>query len=86
MSILVCIAFARHAHNCELKTSPLDNVCMDANGNAVLVDFDSCERFGQRLRKGTSCFEEGGEPISDKRNDFMGLEDLEDFLDSHTTP
>lgn len=59
-----------------------DNVCI-VGDRAVIVDFDSCLPFGQRLMKGVSfTSDHDGCPLSAAENDQEGLRDLKDFLDS----
>lgn len=62
------------AHN-DISTQ---NVCIDADGNPAIVDFDSCLPFGQRLMKGSSA--DGISMLSDPANDKHGLEVLRNFL------
>lgn len=66
-----------------------DNTCV-ANGRAVIVDFDSCLPFGQKLLKGASVTrDEDGYPVSSAENDLRGLEDLKALLNNllpHSKP
>jgi hypothetical protein len=48
---------------------------MDATGHAIIVDFDSAAPFGEPLLKGTS-----KRQLSDRENDFDGLQTVRDFL------
>lgn len=57
-----------------------DNICIDADGCAVIVDFDSCLPFGEALMKGVSGAASDKTPLSDPENDFKGLRDIECFL------
>lgn len=62
-----------------------ENTCV-ANGRAVVVDFDSCIPYGQRLMKGTSIAQgDDGYPISSAQNDLRSLDKLDDFLTSLLT-
>ncbi|SMY25251.1 unnamed protein product [Zymoseptoria tritici ST99CH_1A5] len=56
-----------------------ENVCIDASGHAVIIDFDSAAPFGEALVKGRSTRQ-----ISDPENDFEGLQLIRDFLSSST--
>jgi len=56
-----------------------DNVCVDADGNAILIDFDSCLPFGENTRKGTA-ETAGPVPKSSPENDHRGFGDIEDWL------
>lgn len=56
----------------------IDNVRVDESGMAVLIDFDSCLPFGERLMKGVSQINGSGSEaaVSSKENDFRSLDDL----------
>lgn len=59
-----------------------DNICI-VDGRAVIVDFDGCLPFGEKLMKGVSIVRNHLDyPISAAENDWRGLEDLESFLAS----
>ncbi|KAF2720097.1 hypothetical protein K431DRAFT_286099 [Polychaeton citri CBS 116435] len=59
------------------------NVCVDGDGNAVVVDFDGCLPFGQRLLKGVADGNgDGGSPTSSRDNDNRGLDGIADLLDA----
>lgn len=59
-----------------------DNVCVDAFGHAVVVDYDSCLAFGEPIMKGQAGRSLVSEkpPLSDRENDMKGLLDIEHFL------
>lgn len=64
------------------------NVCLDATGHAILVDFDGCLPIGEKLMKGTSKASdpETGAPLSSRENDMItGLGSIWDFMDDHPT-
>lgn len=69
-----------HLHSFGLAHNDLcpQNICIDSDSNAAIVDFDSCLPFGQKLMKGVAA---DGLPLrSDPQNDLEALEDLKDFL------
>lgn len=60
-----------------------ENICMDANGEPIIVDFDACRPFGEKLTKGiyAICSSGTGTPTSNKDNDLIyGLTAIEHFL------
>ncbi|KXS96620.1 hypothetical protein AC578_10432 [Pseudocercospora eumusae] len=71
-----------HLHSLGLAHNDInpDNICIDADGRAVIVDFDSCLPFGEALMKGVSGAAGDKIPLSDPENDFKGLRDIELFL------
>lgn len=74
-------AGVQYLHSLRLAHNDInpDNICIDEKGTAVLVDFDSCLAFGEKLSKGFASQKES-EPVSDPENDRRGLEDLAAFL------
>ena len=76
----------KHLHSLGLAHNDIcpENICIDADGNPALVDFDSCLPFGRRLRKGVAAKTQHGamELVSDRENDLRGLDDLRDFLEA----
>lgn len=76
-----------HLHSLGLAHNDIniDNACVDDCGNAILVDFDSCLPFGRRLMKGVADRNstDAEAALSDKENDYRGLEDIEDFCGLH---
>ncbi|KAK6425388.1 hypothetical protein LTR95_016260 [Oleoguttula sp. CCFEE 5521] len=71
---------AKHLHSLGLAHNDIspENVCIDNQGNAAIIDFDSCLPVGQRLVKGTSA--DGVPLLSDPNNDIERLGKLRDFL------
>ena len=75
----------RHLHSFGLAhndVTPL-NVCINDHGEAIIVDFDSCLPFGQRLIKGIGCEVERDfeSAVSRPENDLVfGLDEIKDFL------
>ncbi|KAK4497920.1 hypothetical protein PRZ48_010575 [Zasmidium cellare] len=73
-----------HLHSLGLAHNDVnpDNVCVDAFGHAILVDFDSCLAFGEPLLKGQTgrVLDDEKRPISARENDLNGLADIEHFL------
>ncbi|WPH00191.1 Hypothetical protein R9X50_00301400 [Acrodontium crateriforme] len=74
-----------HLHSLGLAHNDInpDNICLGQDGHhAVIIDFDSCMPFGQRLMKGkgNSSQPEDDGPISARANDFDGLDMIHDFL------
>lgn len=63
-------------------TSAEDNVCVDASGHAILVDYDSCLAFGEPIMKGQAQRSLTSEkpPLSARENDLKGFSDIEHFL------
>jgi hypothetical protein len=48
----------------------------------VIIDFDSCLPFGERLLKGVAAAGAyGGVQVSGRENDLRGLEEFRDFLE-----
>ncbi|KAF7190877.1 hypothetical protein HII31_08036 [Pseudocercospora fuligena] len=72
-----CVESIVREHFADLTS---DNVCIDADGRAVIVDFDSCLPFGEPLMKGGPRAESDRTPLSDPESDFKGLRDIECFL------
>lgn len=73
----------KHLHSLGLAHNDINpgNVCVDASGNAKIVDFDSCAPFGKRLAKGVGYVRDAnGRPVSDKKNDYQGFKDVVEFL------
>lgn len=72
-----------YAHN-DLNPS---NIMMDANDNAVIIDFDSCAVEGGELRKlGTPGWSKnaGGMKVSARENDLYGLEKIQEWLNQES--
>lgn len=77
------ISAVKHLHSLGLAHNDIcpQNVCIDSEGRPAIVDFDSCLPFGEKLMKGVAAGSGGGGLLSDRENDFDGLDDLKDFLD-----
>lgn len=77
------ISAVKHLHSLGLAHNDIcpQNVCIDSDGRPAIVDFDSCIPFGEKLLKGVAADRGGGELLSDRENDFDGLDDLKYFLD-----
>ena len=80
-------AAVAHLHSLGLAHNDINpyNVCVDDNGEAVLIDFDSCLPFGKKLMKGVGST---GDflpelSISSKENDFHGVDAIETFLEEN---
>lgn len=75
----------KHLHDLGLAHNDicLENVCLQDDGIPVLVDFDSCLSFGEKLMKGTAG---DGEPTSSIKNDLDGLDRLADLLEGAEQP
>lgn len=74
-----------HLHSLDLAHNDIgpENVCIDAGGEPIIVDFDACRPFGEKLMKGigAACSFGEGSPASNKDNDLVyGLTAIEDFL------
>ena len=77
-------AAVKHLHSLGLAHNDIcpHNVCIDADGRPVIIDFDSCLPFGERLLKGVAADAYGGHQVSSAENDLQGLDDFKYFLDS----
>lgn len=78
-----------HLHSLGLAHNDINpyNICIDTDGTAVLIDFDSCLPFGKELKKGIYSRANERRPISSKDNDLnagMGL--IRDFLEKDDSP
>ena len=63
-----------------------ENICLDVKGEPIIVDFDACLPFGEKLLKGASMADDpkGGFPISSKYNDLIcGIDTIKNFLDAN---
>ncbi|KAK3708987.1 hypothetical protein LTR37_011151 [Vermiconidia calcicola] len=72
-----------HLHALGLAHNDInpDNICVDADRNAVILDFDSCLPFGEKLFKGTAGIMASELPLSNRMNDLVhGLGSIADFL------
>lgn len=73
-----------HLHSLGLAHNDItpDNICVDSTGEAVIVDFDSCIPFGERLTKGAGSNSRTSRdaPVSSKENDSRGLDDIASSL------
>ncbi|KAI7350363.1 hypothetical protein KC336_g22587, partial [Hortaea werneckii] len=73
-----------HLHSLGFAHNDLnpENICIDQRNRAVIVDFDCCIPFGEVMPKGESVVfdEERNAMISDRGNDFQGMDDIADFL------
>ncbi|RMY84545.1 hypothetical protein D0864_07529 [Hortaea werneckii] len=73
-----------HLHSLGFAHNDLnpENICIDQHNRAVLVDFDCCIPLGEVMPKGESVVfdEERDAMISDRGNDFHGMDDIADFL------
>lgn len=76
----------QHLHSLGLAHNDInpDNVCVDAAGHAMIVDFDSCAPFGEPLVKGVAPAEDGKPPISSPHNDIRGFQRIRRFLFNET--
>jgi hypothetical protein len=77
-------AAVRHLHSLGLAHNDIcpHNVCVDEEGRPVIIDFDSCLPFGERLLKGVAAAGAyGGVQVSGRENDLRGLEEFRDFLE-----
>lgn len=79
-----------HLHSLGLAHNDInvDNVCIDANGSAVIVDFDSCLPSGEKLLKGVHSGDitSSTPPLSRMENDLQGLSDISKLLWSLNIP
>lgn len=77
-------AAIQHLHSLGFAHNDLNpgNICISRDNRAVLVDFDCCIPLGEVMPKGESIVfdEERGVMISDRGNDFQGMDDIADFL------
>ena len=74
-----------HLHSLGLAHNDVnpDNICIDGeSGEGILIDFDSCLPFGEKLMKGVGQLDSPSSdaPVSDRGNDFDGLDMVHDFL------
>ena len=74
-----------HLHSLGLAHNDInpENICIDANGEPIIVDFDACLPFGEKLIKaiGAACNFGDGPPTSNEGNDLIyGLDSIRDFL------
>ena len=74
-----------HLHSLGLAHNDInpENICIDADGEPVIIDFDACLPFGEKLIKGigAACSSGEGHPTSNKDNDLIyGLNAIRDFL------
>ncbi|KAH9807358.1 3-phosphoinositide-dependent protein kinase [Teratosphaeria destructans] len=82
----------QHLHDLEYAHNDInpDNICVDSDGRAVIVDFDSCLPYGQKLLKGVSSREKrhakNTPPVSHPENDWSGLDYTADILLGHSDP
>ncbi len=58
----------------------------DAENRAVIFDFDSCQRVGEKLglKAGTEGWTMSGIEVAEFSNDFYALSLIRDFLSSST--
>lgn len=64
----------------------VENICVNAEGEPIIIDFDACLPFNEKLVKGVAAFNDGDyrSGISIYENDwFNGLDNVEDFLWEH---
>ena len=80
-------AGVRHLHALGMAHNDInpENICIDKEDRAVIVDFDCCYPFGERMCKGSSVRvyegDKGDEAIlSDPENDFEGMEYIASLL------
>ena len=76
-----------HLHSLGLAHNDItpQNICVDADGEAIIVDFDSCLPFGENLLKSAMDKETMPlkVPISSQDNDLIaGIDVIIDFLDA----
>ena len=73
-----------HLHSLGLAHNDINpyNICIDSGGKPVIVDFDSCLPFGEKLTKGVgSSVEFSSESsVSNQENDIRSLDDIAEFL------
>ena len=74
-----------HLHALGLAHNDItpENICLDALGEPIIIDFDGCLPFGGLLMKGASMEIDphSGAPLSSKRNDLItGMISIQDFL------
>lgn len=75
----------RHLHSLGLAHNDINpyNVCIDEDGSARIIDFDSCLPFGEPLKKGVHSTSDNRFPVSSKENDLhVGMSIIQDFLDT----
>lgn len=73
----------QHLHSLGLAHNDVNewNICVDSRGEAIIIDFDSCSPFGERLFKGTDGSSDTQSPLSRKENDLeYGLPAVESFM------
>ncbi|KAK3718049.1 hypothetical protein LTR37_005475 [Vermiconidia calcicola] len=72
-----------HLHALGLAHNDInpDNICIDADGNAVVLDFDGCLPFGEKLSEETAGIMASKLSLSNRMNDLIhGLGSVEEFL------
>lgn len=77
-----------HLHDLGLAHNDItpENICLGLNGGPIIVDFDGCLPFDEKLLKGIGIVDDptGGFPVSSKYNDLIcGMDRIQDFLDVH---
>ena len=74
----------KHLHQLGLVHNDLNprNVMVGGDGNAVIIDFDSCKPEGQELgqKGGTFGWAEEGITHATRGNDFYGISKIREFL------
>lgn len=74
------LSAVRHLHMLGFAHNDLNpyNICIDAEGHAVVIDLDACLPFDEPLVKGVGIDET--EPISCVENDWQAMDELDHFL------
>jgi hypothetical protein len=73
----------QHLHSLGLAHNDINpgNVCIDVDGEPIIIDFDSCLPFGKPLLKGIGGDTSSQYPVSSKENDLLiGLAMVDDFM------
>lgn len=71
-----------HQVGCCHNDISLENIMFREDDSVVIVDFDSCQRIGDKLgsKKGTPGFWDESATISKQENDFFGLDKVKAYL------
>ncbi|EPE04200.1 serine threonine-protein kinase [Ophiostoma piceae UAMH 11346] len=76
-------AAADHLHSLGVAHNDINprNIMLDENDSIVLVDLGSCKPLGEELTEfGTPPFNEGFDEVSAKKNDEIGLQQIQAWL------
>lgn len=82
-------AGVEHLHSLGLAHNDLNpsNILIDKENNPVIIDFDSCRKFGQRLvSAGTPGWMHEDYEYSERRNDEEALQRIEAWLNHQGDP